>query len=155
MSIELTIPKDYGYVLLSSAVMSLQCLLFGFVAGSLRRRGPFKGVMEYPDNGSGRFSTKLNEKDWITFNNYQRVHYNYLEGLTPTVLFNLSCGLIYPRFAAAAAVVYMIGRQLYALGYWRKGEKGRYIGALILDFALLALFGGSITAALKIAKLIK
>jgi hypothetical protein len=30
----------------------------------------------YPDMGSGRYSAKLSDEEWIKFNNYQRAHYN-------------------------------------------------------------------------------
>jgi len=31
--------------------------------------------------GSGLYASKLDEEDWVTFNNAQRAHYNYLEGV--------------------------------------------------------------------------
>jgi hypothetical protein len=37
--------------------------------------------MGFPDCGSGRYSEKLDYKDWYDFNNAQRVHMNYVEQL--------------------------------------------------------------------------
>jgi hypothetical protein len=31
--------------------------------------------------GSGLYASKLPHDDWVRFNNAQRVHYNYLEGI--------------------------------------------------------------------------
>lgn len=39
----------------------------------------------FPDTGNGRFSKMLPYKDWLKFNNAQRVHYNFLENL-PIIL---------------------------------------------------------------------
>jgi uncharacterized membrane protein YecN with MAPEG domain len=40
-----------------------------------------------------------------------------------------------PRFAAIACAVYVIGRVIYALGYWREGGN-RHLGYMISTFAL-------------------
>jgi uncharacterized membrane protein YecN with MAPEG domain len=40
-----------------------------------------------------------------------------------------------PRFAAIACAVYVIGRVIYALGYWREAGK-RHLGYTISTFAL-------------------
>ena len=40
------------------------------------------------DNGYGRYSDKLSERDWQELANAQRAHYNYLEHL-PAVLSSL------------------------------------------------------------------
>lgn len=33
----------------------------------------------YPDSGNGRYSMDLSYAEWYSFNNWQRVHYNFLE----------------------------------------------------------------------------
>ncbi len=37
-------------------------------------------------------------------------------------------------------IIYIIGREIYSQGYRRSGSKGRLVGALTLDVALLALW---------------
>jgi hypothetical protein len=32
--------------------------------------------------GSGRYAAKLTDEAWEEFNNYQRAHYNYIEGIS-------------------------------------------------------------------------
>jgi hypothetical protein len=36
--------------------------------------------------------------------------------------------------------MYIIGREMYSQGYRRRGSKGRLVGGLTLDFALLSLW---------------
>jgi len=36
-------------------------------------------ALGYPDTGNGRYSAKLSYGDWFSFNNWQRVQYNFLE----------------------------------------------------------------------------
>lgn len=55
--------------------------------------------------GNGRFSEKLTDDQWKEFNNYQRAHQNYVEGLAMAISFQLFAGLFYPRAAAWYAIV--------------------------------------------------
>ena len=93
--------------------------------------------------GNGRFSDKLSLEDWETFNNYQRAHYNYIEGMGTILTFLMVGGLFFPKPAAIAGVSYIVGRFLYTFGYRNSGPKGRMVGALVLDLALLSLLGMS------------
>ena len=36
-------------------------------------------ALGYPDMGNGRYSADLSYAEWFSFNNWQRVHYNFLE----------------------------------------------------------------------------
>ncbi|KAJ3123450.1 hypothetical protein HK098_001890 [Nowakowskiella sp. JEL0407] len=67
-------------VILSSLAINLQCTLTGSQMAGVREKFDVK----YPDMGQGRYTSKLNDKDWETFNNYQRVHYNYVESAAQT-----------------------------------------------------------------------
>jgi len=42
--------------------------------------------------------------------------------------------------AFITGLIYIIGREIYSQGYRRSGSKGRLIGALTLDLALLILW---------------
>jgi glutathione S-transferase len=52
----------------------------------------------------------------------------------------LISGLSYTRLAFITGIIYIIGREIYSQGYRRSGSKGRLIGALTLDLALLILW---------------
>ncbi len=93
--------------------------------------------------GSGRFSALLEYKDWYTFNCAQRAHQNYVEQAASIVILVLLVGLYAPVTAAQAAVVYIIGREFYSFGYRSGGPGGRLVGAIMLDLALLFLFGAA------------
>jgi len=157
MTITITVPSGYGLVLLEALVMGAQLVLIGFAAGSLRSKLFTKAFYEknfpswkkdglptesgYPDNGSGILSHKLSPSDWVTFNNAQRAHYNYLEGIIPCMMSLLVGGLYFPKYASILGGAYIFGRALYTGGYKMKGPKGRVVGAIICDLALVGLFG--------------
>jgi glutathione S-transferase len=84
-----------------------------------------------------------------TFERYFRVHMNTLEGM---VLFLPSLWM-FANFhsdmvAAALAMVWVIGRVLFMLGY-SKDAKSRSTGFLIQFAAVVVLFIGSVVGAMK------
>ena len=93
----------------------------------------------YPDMGDGRYAEGLNYAEWFKFGNYQRAHYNYLEQLTPVIVWILICCAYKPLAAAILGYVYFIGRIFFAVGYWKTANK-RSLGALIIDLAYFGLF---------------
>lgn len=64
----------------------------------------------------------------------------------------LLSGAFYPRFSAATGAIYVVGRYLYARGYRRDGAKGRTLGAIVLDIALVLLLGGAVTGSLSLLR---
>ncbi|CAF5220939.1 unnamed protein product, partial [Rotaria magnacalcarata] len=52
----------------------------------------------------------------------------------------LIAGLSYTRWAFFTGIVYIVAREIYSQGYRRSGSKGRLIGAILLDLALLILW---------------
>ena len=110
----ITVSSEYMWVLFTAVAIAAQCTMIGFSVGPLRSKFFNKKFMEanfpankdihgshgYPDNGSGIFADKLAVDDWITFNNAQRAHYNYLEGLPATIVSLLVAGLAYPKVCA-------------------------------------------------------
>ena len=95
----------------------------------------------YPDVGSGRFAKALPYADWFRFNNGQRCQINFLEHLTYALVGPLIVGLVYPHTAAVFAIMIAVGRLLFTIGYSTGGPNRRIAGALIMDVALLAMFG--------------
>lgn len=85
----------------------------------------------------------------------QRAHINYVEGAATILCLLLLAGL---RFAFPSAVLgfaYIVGREFYAWGYSKLGAKGRLVGALIVDFALVALFVMAIMTGWQMANVSK
>jgi len=60
-------------------------------------------------------------------------------------------GLHYTRIAAIAGFAYIIGREIYSIGYRTAGPKGRTYGAIIFDISILVLFVTAIMSAWSIA----
>ena len=76
-------------------------------------------LLGYPDMGNGRYSVDLDYGQWFSFNNWQRVHYNFLEQLTPTLIWIAISALYKPLVAAIFGFVYFVGRILYSIRYCR------------------------------------
>ena len=91
----------YPYILLVGCLAAFECLWIGFMAARHRRdffseemlnknfqetheKQIGKGSLRpggYPDTGNGRYSEKLEYKQWVQFNLDQRAHKNFLEML--------------------------------------------------------------------------
>ena len=84
----------------------------------------------YPDHGSGRYTMGAGYAAWYTFNNAQRVHYNYLEYFAQMIIQFLLAGLYYPLTTAVLAGVYILFRIWFHVGYIRGGPKGRVPAAV-------------------------
>jgi glutathione S-transferase len=139
-------PAVYCWNILAATGMALHVIYIGGAYAGYARK---KYGIKYPDMGSGRHSQKLTDVQWEEFNNYQRAHGNYVEGVSSAITFQLLSGLFYPKAAAIWGLVYLIGRQIYAMGYARSGSNGRMVGALLLDVALVAKLGLIVTGCLK------
>eukprot|EP01101_Sappina_pedata_P009924 TRINITY_DN6130_c0_g1_i1.p1 TRINITY_DN6130_c0_g1~~TRINITY_DN6130_c0_g1_i1.p1 ORF type:complete len:176 (+),score=93.84 TRINITY_DN6130_c0_g1_i1:65-592(+) len=157
----LVIHKEFSWVLITAAITAFQVILEGIPIGMLRNKLFTKAFVSehfpelkgqfpkggYPDTGNGRFSDKLSFEQWKQFNDYQRVHQNFVEGVATSITLQLICGLFFPRLAAILGFIYIIGRFIYGVGYRSKGANGRFIGVLFFDVALLLLLGGSLFGA--------
>jgi len=154
----LSINPEFGWVAIVMALTAFQVISQGLSVAGARKKvfnkeffakhfPEFKGSWPaggYPDMGNGRYSAKLTLDEWTYFNNYQRAHYNYVEGAASILTFELISGLFFPRFTAVFGLFYIVGRILYAIGYRKSGARGRLVGVLIVDVALLALFIASL-----------
>ncbi|CAF1594417.1 unnamed protein product, partial [Adineta ricciae] len=155
---KIVLAEGYAWILLEAVIICIHMLITGMTMASVRKRFFSKDFYEkhfpqykqlgkvmkpdggYPDDGQGRLADKLSDEDWFTFNNYRRAHMNYLEGGFAVIVPLLISGLSYTRVAFIAGLVYIVAREIYSQGYRRSGSKGRLIGALILDAALLTLW---------------
>lgn len=77
-----------------------------------------------------------------------RAHQNFVEGFGPTILLLLVAGLAPTTVWVAVGVgwMYFIARIIYAWGYVRatKDGEGPFVGGVMIDLCLLALFGMAI-----------
>ncbi|KAJ2017378.1 hypothetical protein GGI01_003008 [Coemansia sp. RSA 376] len=103
-----------------------------------------KYKVAYPDNGGGRFSDKLSDKEWIEFNNIKRVSDNYSESVGMVLTMLLCAGLFQPILAASFGGTFILGKIIYGYGYKAWGPKGRMFGAPIsaLSFFALTIIAG-------------
>eukprot|EP00357_Protocruzia_adherens_P024127 CAMPEP_0115039098 /NCGR_PEP_ID=MMETSP0216-20121206/43805_1 /TAXON_ID=223996 /ORGANISM="Protocruzia adherens, Strain Boccale" /LENGTH=180 /DNA_ID=CAMNT_0002419631 /DNA_START=23 /DNA_END=565 /DNA_ORIENTATION=- len=104
----------------------------------------------YPDMGSGKHAERLDYRDWVLFNNAQRVQYNYVEDMTIIVFFTLVAGLYFPKTATVFGILYLVGRIIYSCLYLgNPGPDGRKYGAVVMLLskivnAILAGYSGSL-----------
>ena len=174
MSLTLTLPENYGLVLLSSVAVAFQCWLVGFTVAQGKRRKYFtQEFLEknfgdehkkefgttvpkqgYPDQGRGRYSQKLPYKAWFELNNAQRCHQNFLESVALLIFGILISGLLFPKAAAIIGTIHFIGRIFYILGYTTKGgADNRLIGAGLAHGTTLVALGLAAFTSLKLSNL--
>ena len=149
--IKFTVPKEFPAVLLCCVVLCCLVWVISFYSVKVRRRifTPEFLAMNFekdhstlnqkskvpalgglPDAGDGRYSKKLEYKEWVEFNNAQRVHMNTVEQL-PTFLFYLTASaLILPIPALVVAVLSVFFRTLYMILYLTCGANARMAGVL-------------------------
>jgi len=131
----LSLPEDYGYVILTGVGAIFMTMWKGFKVGAARK----KYNVEYPD---------MYSKDSKIFNCIQRSHQNTLENI-PTFMFLLTtAGFSHPKVSAAAGWVWIAGRIVYAIGYNTGEPKARVKGAFGY-LGLLTLLGCTIHTAVQ------
>ena len=104
----------------------------------------------FPDTGCGRFSKKLSYADWFKMNNGQRVQINFLEHITFAIAGPVIAAAAYPWFALSCAILIIVGRLLFSIGYTMGGPAGRVAGAICMDIGLFVSFGGMVAACFKL-----
>ena len=71
----------------------------------------------YPDCGNGFYSEKWDYGTWFTFNVRSRTYKNFLDVVTPAVVFLLIGGLEIPWISIGAGILFFISRLAYTIGY--------------------------------------
>lgn len=86
------------------------------------------------------------------FNTAQRAHLNFVECIATLLALVLIGGVYYPLVQVGFAVVLIISRLIYAVGYASGGPKGRLIGAILSNVGLFGSFSLSITTGIKMCQ---
>jgi len=133
MAVTFTIPKEYGYVLLTAASTMFFSTWQGMRVGPFRRAAgvPYPNAYASPEQISACSDEKKKQALYL-FNCAQRAHYNFLENYTAVLPSLLIAGLAYPVSAAVTGALWTFFRYLYAVGYTRADKtngKGRMAGS--------------------------
>jgi len=128
------IPKEYGYVLATSAATFLVAMWHGTRVIGYRKnaRVPLPQCYASAESIAACADPKEKKAKYL-FNCAQRAHANFLENYTPALAGLLIAGLQYPVLSAAAGVAWTISRIVYAVGYTDPNKvdgKGRFYGGL-------------------------
>uniref|UniRef100_A0A1D1XXC9 Glutathione S-transferase 3, mitochondrial n=1 Tax=Anthurium amnicola TaxID=1678845 RepID=A0A1D1XXC9_9ARAE len=142
--VQIELSNDFGYVILTGLSSAVLLTYLGFKVGHARRRA---GV-PYPH----AYATKEEcekDNDKMVFNCHQRAHQNTLE-FYPGFLFTLvTAGIKHPILASVGGGIWILGRLVYAWGYYTGEPKKRtrgafgYIGSIIL-------LGASVSSAVSL-----
>ena len=92
--------------------------------------GTDPAIMGHPDAGDGRYSDKLEYKQWVDFNNRWRVHQNFVEFLPLMVTTLVIGGLFVPVVTMVVAIINALARIIYTIMYATKGSDNRVLAAL-------------------------
>jgi len=128
------LPQGYGYVVLVGAVGNTFVNMWMAINVSKARK---QYKVEYPD----MYSTTSKE-----FNCIQRAHQNTMEGEGRFLTLLFIGGLQYPKISAGLGLVYLIGRIVYAKGYYT-GEPDKRGRGAFFHLAELLLLGNAISFA--------
>lgn len=136
MTIAMTIPVGYGYVIFTFVASIFMLIWKGVQVGKARKKfGVEYPTMYHPTND--------------TFNCYQRAHQNTLEVYPYFLALLFLAGIEMPLVTAIAGVVWIAGRVAYALGYYSGDPKKRMRGAFGY-LGLLTLLGLTIKLGLRL-----
>ncbi|HMD75418.1 MAG TPA: MAPEG family protein [Steroidobacteraceae bacterium] len=125
-----------AYVNIVTILAVLQFIVFGFKVGSARERFGVKAP-----------ATAGNE----TFERYFRVQQNTLEQLVAFLPGIYLFGHYWnPLWAAGLGVVYLIGREMYSMGYVKDPAK-RGAGFGVSALPVVVLLGGALIGAIRAA----
>ncbi|KXN74456.1 hypothetical protein CONCODRAFT_67495 [Conidiobolus coronatus NRRL 28638] len=146
----LNLPKEYGYVVLASAGILLQCMGSAYSVMKLRKQ--FN--VPYPDTGSGRYADKLSEFQWLQFNNAQRVHHNYVEQHSSVQTLLWLAAIFNPIGASISGLGYILGRAIYSHVYLTYGAEKRIVGVVPINLSLVAMLIFTVKGSLHLLEFI-
>ncbi|KAM0693307.1 hypothetical protein Q7P36_006560 [Cladosporium allicinum] len=131
MSVIASIPKEYGYVLVTAATTFFVGFWHGVRVSAFRKPAGVMYPQAYADKSDMSAATPEQKKKMYLFNCAQRAHYNYLENETSFLASLLIAGLRFPIASTVLGAGWIVSRILYAVGYTnpnKENGKGRLIG---------------------------
>lgn len=117
---------DYpdSYVLITAASSYLLNIWLGVRIGPFRNAAKVSHPTQYASVESIANASSVGEKRAMyLFNCAQRAHYNAMENYPTALTGMLISGLEYPKLAAAAGALWILGRVIYATGYTSTSPK--------------------------------
>ncbi|KAG8624824.1 hypothetical protein KVT40_007891 [Elsinoe batatas] len=146
-SLPLSLPRDYGYILLLTTLTCVNSFWHGLRVTSFRKRASLPYPTPYADSAHLSSASSPEKKQALhLFNCAQRAHGNFLENQTGVLVTMLVAGVRYPVAASVLGAVWNVGRVVYAVGYTRKdtqGGKARLQGSFfwLAQLGLMGLAG--------------
>ena len=129
------IDSEYGYVMMVAIHAFMLNFILTFRISQLRRRY----TIDYPT---------MSSEEHADFNCAQRAHHSTLEELPFFLMHIFLAGFRFPIFAAVFGAIWLVGRIIYAVGYWSGKPKWRTPGYFIsLLFGMLPLHFMAMAAA--------
>ncbi|KAJ3331240.1 Microsomal glutathione S-transferase 3 [Blyttiomyces sp. JEL0837] len=142
MTITLTIPGEYGYVIATAAFSTLYVTYLGVNVGSYRR----KAGINYPHMYASKEECEK-DRNALLFNCAQRVHGNTLEWYPTFLTLLFTGGIQHPVVASIAGLAWIVGRHFYAKGYCTGDPKKRNGSGTGLGYlGIFTLLGLSVKA---------
>ncbi|KAH8682592.1 glutation S-transferase [Xylariales sp. PMI_506] len=143
MSLSITVPREYGYVILTATASFILSTWLGIRTGPFRKAAkvPYPTHMVSREEVENADSPEQKQALHL-FNCAQRGHYQFMEHYNTVLPALLIAGVRYPIGASLAGLGWVVFRVFYAVGYTNPAKAngtGRYAGSGFY-FCQLALY---------------